>query len=278
MNRHLASISYATLLVMAGLLGCEKNEVTSTRCLPTALTYYTQGLPFGDSVAYIYDSESRLIQMAYYSSGPDNYFLWISTEVSYNTAGRADTVVRRELFSNGDERLLQRETYVLTYNGKGQLENVQIFSSDQLYPAGHFAFTHDDSGRLIYKEYESVGGTQRFSYTFTFNTGGNLTTYSYEDFSGNVYEGRSNTEFDNNPQFFQASPALTIINNYLTANNEPGLNNPTASMIYKIGGTIYPAGIPIRFTYTYNQHGWPLSVTDDSGMHIVDRKYYYRCP
>lgn len=265
------------MLLAAGLfiMGCGKEEAQSAQCRPIALAFYYSGIA-GDSVAYRYDSQNRLIQMAYYALQSTSYFLWKSTEVSYNSSGQPDTIRQRVLLNTGEEQLLQRYTFKMHYNTKGLPDTVHVFSGGPLYPGEVFYFAHDAAGRLVYKSYDG-GINHQVSYSYTFDGSGNLTSYDFQDYNGTVYQGRSNSAFDNSPQFFQASAALTIINTYLTINNEPGKNNPTLSIIYKVGGNHYTMPQVTNITYTYNDQGWPLTVSSNDAR-LADRKYYYACP
>ncbi len=265
------------IIAITWLISCSKEETKSTLCLPTGVVFSPLGQPGGDSVAYKYDSQDRLIQMAYYGVYGDSYFLWKSTEVSYSVAGNPDTVRLRVLLNTGAEETAQRVTYALSYDDKGQANQARIFSYPDLLPNGQLSFVHDGQGRLINKAYEGSNPLSNFQYSFQYNSQGNLVSYTYEDATGS-FTGRTNNAFDSHPQFFSASPALTLINLYLTSNNDPGSNNPITSTVYKIGGIHYLNGLPFNFSYTYNDRGWPLTVTDQDATNISDRRYYYKCP
>jgi hypothetical protein len=201
------------------------------------------------SVAYNYNADGKLVRTDYTdnSNANNNY----STTITKYTAGG---LMEEVLVDNAGATIDKK--VVCTYNADGTLSKITTY---RLTPSGEsieteFLYSYP-SGRIIYSIRNLSSGAVIPQQETWMNIDGNISQVKYYNILGGLDETRNYTSYDNRRSAFEAVPvALAGINSK---------SNPLA-FTRVIAGT--GATTNITYTYEYNDDGYPLKRTSNSGV------------
>lgn len=245
---------FLPLIILAVLIASCNDEDVADNCLPQALVMSN----VGDSVAYHYNDQQKLIGIYRYRTG----YVFRKTEITYDF-GKILTVVESSNYANTEFRT--DRTYHFDYGTDGLPSKLSGYDIDEGGTRWYTEFTHDSNKRLV-KAVQTVllnGWAETIldgGYIYEYNDKGNVSTITYiikanSDGDRKEVLARENLTFDNSSLLHAWSAELTMLDVYLY-NEVPNANNVLSSKIYR------PAyysenSVPtsLTFTLTYDKHG-----------------------
>gem|GEM_PF-7097170 len=229
------------MLSITAVVGCRDKDIAPA-CKTHALIYDT------DSVVYSY-ADGRVKTVLYYGSGA----LLNRDDIEYNSSGQPADISKSNVGLDGT--LTSDSHHSLSYeNGKPS----ELVTDSY---AGHFTtqFDYDESGRLSTAETRS-GYNQRFVGTtrYEYDANGNVPKVYYTiNINGVVKEvlARENLSFDSSEKFYNETPELKILNEYVYG-YLPNRNNCLGSTVYYYSyAQHFASPLSISFIATYDDEG-----------------------
>ncbi len=154
--------------------------------------------------------------------------------------------------------------YEIIYGDNGRPSEVHYyFVSTDAELHTRIVFTHDNSGRIVTKEYYT-DGVWKHTMRYEYNSAGNVAKKFITKIGKAEYLATEFLSYDDKKRFFSASPELTLLELYLF-DYEPSINNVLKQLIYADVSTTYTPYLEVDFTVSYDENNYVKSLNNQDG-------------